>query len=261
MITEIQKELAKLEQQQGIKILYAIETGSRACGLSSQFSDWDVRYIYIHPLDWYLKIDAQKDNYEIILPNDIDLSGWELKRVLRFFRKSNPSILEWLQSPIVYQQKSSIADELKSLIPTYFDPKTCLFHYLNMAKSNCKTYLQTDQVRVKKYFYTIRPILACEWIKEHKTMPPLDFDQLLRAHIGTAGQIPSAVMIEIQKLQTRKLAGEKLAEEPRNPILIDYLEARIEYFTEYVNTLQHVVSPDTEKLDALFRKTLLETNY
>src|SRR5688500_16659645 len=102
MTDEIKKELLRLEIQHDIKILYAVESGSRAWGFDSTDSDWDVRFFYIHKLDWYLKIDDRKDNQEEILPNNIDLVGWELKKALRLFRKSNPLMLEWLRSPIVY---------------------------------------------------------------------------------------------------------------------------------------------------------------
>ena len=94
MIEEIKKELLRLEYQHDIKILYAVESGSRAWGFASVNSDWDVRYIYVHRLDWYLQIDDKKDSLDEILLNDIDLAGWELKKALRLFRKSNPPLLE-----------------------------------------------------------------------------------------------------------------------------------------------------------------------
>ncbi len=109
MIEEIKKELSRLEISREMKILLAVESGSRAWGFASTDSDWDVRYIYIHKLDWYLKIDELKDSQEEILPNDLDLSGWELKKALKLFRKSNPPMLEWLRSPIVYLEQFSTA--------------------------------------------------------------------------------------------------------------------------------------------------------
>ncbi|MBX3244626.1 MAG: nucleotidyltransferase domain-containing protein, partial [Acidobacteria bacterium] len=94
MIEEIKKELVRLENEHDIKILLAVESGSRAWGFASTDSDWDVRYIYVHRPEWYLRIDQYKDSQEEILPNDIDLSGWELRKALRLFRKSNPPMLE-----------------------------------------------------------------------------------------------------------------------------------------------------------------------
>ena len=147
MIGEIKKELLRLESENEIKILLAVESGSRAWGFASEDSDWDVRYIYIHRLEWYLKIDEQKDSQEEILPNDLDLSGWELKKALRLFRKSNPPMLEWLRSPIVYLEQFSTAQKLRELSVTYFNPKSCMYHYLSMAKGNFKEFLQREQVQ------------------------------------------------------------------------------------------------------------------
>ena len=253
MTEEIKKELLRLEQQYNIKILYAVESGSRAWGFASTDSDWDVRYIYIHHLDWYLEIDNKKDSQEEILPNDIDLAGWELKKALRLFRKSNPPMLEWLRSPIVYLQQFSTADRLRELTKEYFNPKSCLYHYLHMAEGNFKEYLQKDIVRAKKYFYMLRPILACDWIKQTDTMAPTEFQKLVDSQVTNP-----QVRTEIQNLLTRKITGEELYDEPKNPILNDFLEQKIEFYKEYIKTIQQPNQPDSAKLNELFRFTMNE---
>ena len=254
MKEEIKKELLRLEQQHDIKILYAIESGSRAWGFASTDSDWDVRYIYIHKLDWYLSIDNKKDNREEILPNDIDLAGWELKKALRLFRKSNPPILEWLRSPIIYLQRFSVADRLRELTKEYFNPKSCLHHYLHMAEGNYREYLQRDIVRVKKYFYVLRPILACEWIKQTNTMPPMEFQELIDSQVTD-----KIVKKEIQNLLARKMAGEELDVEQKNQVLNTFIEQKIEFYNDYVATLGQRQQPGIERLDELFRLAMHET--
>lgn len=253
MTDEIKKELLRLELQNDIKILYAVESGSRAWGFASTDSDWDVRYIYIHRLDWYLKIDDKKDNQEEILPNDIDLAGWELKKALRLFRKSNPPMLEWLRSPIIYLQQFSIADRLRELTKEYFNPKSGLHHYLHMGEGNYREYLHKDKVRTKKYFYVLRPLLACDWIKQTNTMPPMEFDKLLDTQVTDQN-----IKTEIQKLLTRKMAGEELNEEPKIQILNDFIEHKIQFFGDYVKSLGQISQPDTERLDELFKQTIYE---
>lgn len=253
MTDEIKKELLRLEEQHDIKILYAVESGSRAWGFASTDSDWDVRYIYIHNLDWYLNIDREKDSQEKILPNDIDLSGWELQKALRLFRKSNPPMLEWLRSPIVYLQQFSTADRLRELTKEYFSPKSCLYHYLHMAEGNFKAYLQKDFVRVKKYFYVLRPILACDWIKQTNTMAPMEFQKLVDSQVTD-----QLVKTEIQNLLTRKTAGEELSEEPKNQILSDFLEQKIEFYNDYMKTIEQPNQPNSAKLNELFRLTINE---
>ena len=253
MTDEIKKELLKLEHQHDIKILYAVESGSRAWGFASADSDWDVRYIYIHKLDWYLKIDNEKDNQEEILPNEIDLAGWEFKKALRLFRKSNPPMLEWLRSPIIYLQQFSAVDELRDLTKKFFNPKSCLHHYLHMAEGNYRTYLQKDSVRVKKYFYVLRPILACDWIKQTNSMAPMEFHKLLDSQVTDPN-----VKTEIQNLLKRKMIGEELNEEPQINILNDFIERKIEFYNDYVKSLGQSEQPETARLDELFKQTIYE---
>lgn len=253
MINEITKELLKLEIDHDFKILYAVESGSRAWGFASTDSDWDVRYLYVHKLDWYLRIDENKDSQEKILPNDIDLAGWELKKALRLFRKSNPPILEWLKSPILYIQQTSAVDKLRELAIEYFNPKSCLHHYLHMAEGNYKMYLQRDSVRVKKYFYVLRPILACDWIKNTDSMAPMEFQKLVDSQVTN-----QSVKKEIQNLLQRKMAGEELNEEPKIPIINEFLEEKIDFYNNYVNSLDKVSPPNTTKLDSLFKQTIFE---
>ena len=253
MRAEIIKELLKLENQHDIKILYAVESGSRAWGFASTDSDWDVRYIYIHKLDWYLKIDNKKDSHEEILPNNIDLAGWELKKALRLFRKSNPPMLEWLRSPIIYWKQFSTVDKLIDLTNEYFNPKSCLHHYLHMAEGNYQNYLQKDIVWVKKYFYVLRPILACSWIEETNTIPPVEFQTLLNTQVSD-----EKVKSEIQKLLLRKIDGDELKEEPQIKILNDFLADRINYYNEYIKILGSPKQPGTDLLDSLFKDTINE---
>ena len=253
MIEEIKTELLRLEQQHDIKILYAVESGSRAWGFASTDSDWDVRYIYVHRPDWYLAIDDRKDNQEEILPNDIDVAGWELKKALRLFRKSNPPLLEWLQSPIVYREPFSAASQLRALASEYFVPKACLHHYLHMAEGNFNAYLQKDMVRVKKYFYVLRPILACDWIRLTNTMAPVEFQTLL-----THQPIEPAVNEAILALLARKMAGDEMDHEPQIQVLNAFLEQKIQYYREYVKAHGPRLMPDTHKLNQLVKDTLAE---
>jgi predicted nucleotidyltransferase len=250
---EIKKELSQLENEHEIRILLAVESGSRAWGFASTDSDWDVRYIYIHRLDWYLKIDEQKDSQEEILPNDLDLSGWELKKALRLFRKSNPPMLEWLRSPIVYREQFSTAAKLRELSEKYFNPKSCMYHYLSMAKGNFKEFLQRESVRTKKYFYVLRPVLACDWIRRTNSFPPMEFEKLLDSQVTDEN-----VRREIDELLKRKIAGDELKEEPKIEILNDFLEKKIKFYSEFVNQIEPSDKPDTMRLDELFKETIFE---
>jgi predicted nucleotidyltransferase len=186
-----------------------------------------------------------------MLPDDLDLSGWELRKALRLFRKSNPPLMEWLNSPIVYLEDHGFTNQMRTAASTFFNPKSCLYHYLSMAKGNFREYLQRDTVKMKKYFYVLRPILACMWIERTNTMAPTEFHKLLDA------EVPDVTLRnEIEKLLARKISGEELGEDARIDVLNHFLEEKIEYYTQYLKDYQVLIQPDTEYLNRIFRTTL-----
>lgn len=254
MIEEIKNELSRVERESSIKILLAVESGSRAWGFASTDSDWDVRYIYVHPVDWYLRIDQYRDSQEEILDNEIDLAGWELRKALGLFRKSNPPLLEWLQSPIIYQESYSTAQTMREMGEKYFNPRSCMYHYLSMAKNNFNEFLKgRELVKIKKYFYVLRPVLACDWIETKKTMAPMEFQTLVDELVTD-----SKLREEIGKLLDRKMAGQELKEEPAIDVINEFLSERIERYTRSVGEIDTVDKPSTARLDELFRATLKE---
>ena len=106
----ISSRLTEIESENKIKIVYACESGSRAWGFPSANSDFDVRFIYIRPVEWYLSIDEKRDVIEHPINEQLDINGWDLKKALQLLRKTNPPLLEWLGSPIIYIEKYSVAE-------------------------------------------------------------------------------------------------------------------------------------------------------
>lgn len=177
MLSEIQAKLRELENQHSVRILFACESGSRAWGFPSADSDYDVRFIYAHAADWYLTIDDHKDFIEIPVNEVLDINGWDIRKALRLFRNSNAPLYEWLQSPIVYRQNDAFTENIKELMHTYFSLRAGMHHYLSMAR-NAFADLQADEVRIKKYFYCLRPLLAATWIADKQQLPPMEFPVL-----------------------------------------------------------------------------------
>ena len=253
MIDEIKSELSKLEADRNIKILYAVESGSRAWGFASKDSDWDVRFMYVHDYDWYLSINDKKDNIETILPNDIDLSEWELKKALLLFRKSNPPLLEWLRSPTIYKEEFSTAAELRNAVKIYFNPKSCLYHYLHIATGNHNAYFKDEMVRLKKYFYVLRPILACCWIERTNEMAPMEFDVLVESEVSNP-----ILKKEINNLLTKKKNSDELDVDRRIKLIDDFIEDKLNHFKNFLTDFNFTNSPDTGLLNNIFRNTLNE---
>ncbi len=170
------------EEARGVRLLYAAESGSRAWGFASPDSDWDVRALYVHPLDWYLRIeDKPRDTFEAMLPGDIDVSAWELRKALRLFAKCNVPLFEWLGSPIVYLDRDGFADRLRALVPNFFDPRGAAWHHLSMQRSALEDLAPDGTIRIKKLCYALRSALSVLWIAAQASMPPVPFPELFPA--------------------------------------------------------------------------------
>ncbi|UQZ35009.1 hypothetical protein C2I18_16650 [Paenibacillus sp. PK3_47] len=257
-MTEIEQsilgELRRIESEDNVRILYACESGSRAWGFPSRDSDYDVRFIYLRRPEDYLSIFEQRDVIERPISDLLDINGWDLKKALLLFRKSNPPLLEWLQSPIKYEENYKVAEQVRSLSPLSFSPKSCIYHYLNMARGNYREYLQGSEVKIKKYFYVLRPLLACAWIEKYGEVPPLDFTVLVNDLIPEGSELSDT----IQKLLLRKMSGDELNLEPRLDDINDYLERQISHFEAAAPRLDSGNGIADDTLDELFRSALLE---
>ena len=244
--------MLRVEKEENVRIFYACESGSRAWGFPSQDSDYDVRFLYLHEPNWYLQIYEGRDVIERPLADSIDLAGWDIKKALKLFRKSNPPLLEWLQSPIVYREDGQVVRKLRSLLPEYYSPVSSLFHYLHMAEGNFREYLKGDQVWVKKYFYMLRPILACKWIQGDFGPVPTEFERLVEKVV-----VDSDLRAEIDDLLRQKESGDELSWGPRIPVISSFIESELEKLkSQKFGT--RLRPPNTEKLDDLFRSSLAE---
>jgi predicted nucleotidyltransferase len=243
----IKQKLAELEQQQNIRILYACESGSRAWGFASPDSDFDVRFIYARPTDDYLSIADIRDVVELPVNEVLDIGGWDIRKALKLFLKSNSPLYEWLQSPIIYQQDDTFAAELKALMPEYYSLRSGANHYLSMAFNTLTNDLQSEQVKMKRYFYALRPALACQWIIEKGGVPPMEFTHLRVLITDTTAK--SA----IDELMERKLVSDEKT--MISPIII-----LNEWLSDTLSTCKNIVpglpssKKGTEELNTFFRK-------
>lgn len=248
----IRDALCRIEAEEEVRVLYAVESGSRAWGFASPDSDYDVRFLYAHRPEWYLGLRRRRDVIERPIERDLDLAGWDLPKALRLFGKSNPPLLEWLRSPAVYLETGSLAERLRDLARRTASPSSCLHHYLHMAEGNHREYLQGEQVWLKKYLYVLRAVLACRWIEAHCTPPPVEFDAL------AAEVLPTPLRGEVEELLQRKRAGEELSFGQRIPAVSEFLDAETVRLSAAARARGRTDAPDPDVLDALMREILRE---
>lgn len=180
METKIKNKLKDIELTHRVKVLYACETGSRAWGFPSPDSDYDVRMIYMHEPDWYLSLSDKKDTIEFMSDDgELDITGWDIKKCLKLMWKSNGALLERLQSPVVYKEEKNVIALLKPFADNCFAPIAAMHHYLGMAKNSFSEIEGNDEIKLKKLFYALRAALACKWILEKGTVPPIVFMKMV----------------------------------------------------------------------------------
>jgi len=248
----IRTHLGKIEADDNLKVVYACESGSRAWGFPSVDSDYDVRFLYLRPVEWYLSIDEKRDVVECPINGGLDITGWDLRKALQLFRKSNPPLFEWLGSPIIYLEKYSVAAKLRELALGYYSSSACLYHYLHMARGNFRDYLKGEVVWIKKYFYVLRPILAMNWIERGWGVVPTDFNGLVDKLVTEP-----ALRTEIKGLLAAKRAGAELDQGPRIELISQFIECELERW-ETQEIVNHKRPAFTDQLDDLFRASLAE---
>lgn len=244
MFERIIKTLKEIETEEHVCIIHCVESGSRAWGFASPDSDYDVRFIYKREPRQYLRLDKTRDVIEWQLDDTLDINGWDIQKALKLLHSSNPTLFEWNSSPIIYKT----TDEWKkvsAIIGKYFTQKAGLNHYLNMAKHNYREYLQGETVRLKKYFYVLRPLLACRWILDKSTPPPMPFESLLR-------YLDRAALPDVERLIERKRQAPELKEGKRIDVLNTYIERSFGEIADRLAALPEEIAPDYTELNELF---------
>lgn len=251
---EILQRIRRAEAEYDVKVLLAVESGSRAWGFESSNSDYDARFIYLHRRDWYLSVglEEKRDVIEYPIVDDIDLNGWDLRKALRLFWKSNPAFIEWIQSPILYAEQGSFAASARQLMPAVYSCVSGVHHYRSMAKTNYRGYLRAEQVPLKKYFYVLRPLLSVRWLERYGVAAPIEFAKLL--HL--IDDQPD-LLNDIHALLARKRAGEELGLAAPVRRIDDFIEAELERLDGF--SPQPVGRGDVlPKLDEVFHRSLSE---
>lgn len=222
----IHARLVEIEKSNDVTIFYACESGSRAWGFHSPDSDYDVRFLYVRSPDWYLSISRGRDvidQHDYPIVDDIDLSGWDLTKALSLLRVSNPSILEYLRSPITYGANEDALNGLQQLSGELYSPERNFKHYFGMASDNFKSIESQETPTPKRYLYTLRGVLAAQFITENGYQPPISFNELVSATVDKGHSINK----DIDTLLVLKQATNEKVNTARLTKLDDFIENRL----------------------------------
>ena len=214
-------ELKKIEEAYHVRVLYAVESGSRAWGFASPDSDYDVRFVYVRPAADYLRLEEPRDVIEWVNDGVLDINGWDLKKTLRQFARGNATLFEWSHSPVVYQTTPDW-DDVQEVASAYFSEKAAAYHYYGTAMSTWSLHLTGETVNYKKYFYALRPLLAANYIERYHRAPPVLFDELMRM------EMDPELRVAIEEVLERKKKTIEAEPQPHMPIIQNYIREELQ---------------------------------
>lgn len=229
---EILDFLAEIEKSHQITILYACESGSRSFGTHSKASDYDVRYVYVYPIKEYVKMKQSPDVYTTFTEG-MEFHGWDLLKAMKLFQKSNPTLYEWMHSPIVYVNKNDFAKKLQMMINEHYSLQTIGKHYESLIKGNITGVLKrkTSQLKqTKSILQTVKGLLSVNWILKYHSFPPVLYDILIEGSNYSEEQ--KRKFHELLQMKLQNVQNESLLEE-----LIHFLQTEAEKIQNQLNQL------------------------
>jgi hypothetical protein len=238
-----------------VRVVLAVESGSRAWGFASADSDFDVRFIYVRRLEDYVALFSPRDVIERPLADGLDLSGWDLRKALALGLKWNPALVEWLTSPIVYREAGWEAAALRKLFAVPQGRDALVRHYYGLAATQYGRHIgERTAVNLKKYFYVVRPAVALHWLEQRpQDTPPMSLPALL-----DGVKVPEDVAKAIVELRQRRAAATEFGQGARIAVLDTFCAERIAWGRANLPKTALRLDPTlTRRASAVFRAAAL----
>ena len=245
------EKLKDIETKHDVKIPLAIESGSRGWGFAAVNADYDCRFLYVHKPERYLSISEPKEFIDYELDETYDVKGYDIKRALKYIKKSNATIYEWISSNVVYIRDENIVQKLRLLTEEFFNPIPISYHYLSLAKKMLHEITESNEAKIKKYFYILRPIANINYIIQHGKMPFMEYDKTLDASAP-----PLKILQAIKELKEKKAILQEHDKIPTHELLVSYFISEIDRFEDFLKTMKHKKNTDDTYLDESFREIL-----
>ena len=237
MKNRILEKLKQVEKEKNVEILFAVESGSRAWGFASPDSDYDVRFVYRKKKEEYLNLWESKDTIGFMTEDDLDGSGWDLKKATTLLVKSNASLLGWLFSPIIYIDNGGTLNAMKALASDNFIPVSGFYHYHSMNKGFYEQLIMGNgEMNIKTFFYAARTSFCANWILRFGSIPPVEFLKLYTLFDEESAELLNALIEE--KGLTKESGKAKI--DPRlieliKRIVIENMEGKDDVATRKIN--------------------------
>ncbi|MDN5727232.1 MAG: nucleotidyltransferase domain-containing protein [Propionibacteriales bacterium] len=248
VVSAIDRRLADLARAEDVRILWAVESGSRAWGFPSPDSDYDCRFFYARTVEARLSLWPRRDVLETPLDKVFDVNGWDLSKALTLLVAGNATVVEWLHSPIVYDGDAAFRDEVLALARTVVPLDRVRSHHAHLGARHL-SYLTSREVPLKKLFYALRPAFSLHWMARHAGLPPMDLPSLLAESDVSAELRTSVVDLVARKAVTRELGTEAAPE-----VIMEFLHEEFSRAGAEPPPSTEATADQRASIDALFRR-------
>lgn len=247
---QINQSVSDLEKEMELTTILAVESGSRAWGFPSEDSDYDVRIIYRHNQDWYLSVFKRKDHLNLPITDELDIAGWDIRKVLLLLYKGNAVVHEWLKSPVIYHRDEKRTVQLREFAEKVFDPAMALRHYISMAAKKLDSE-ESGAFTAKRLLYGYRTLLCARWVTEYQSAPPMEFSQLRKEFTKDNSEVNEG----LKSLIKAKASGSEKDE-------IEVARYLNDYGAVWISKLKKVrlsgPKQQTEIFDEIFKSLVME---
>ncbi len=249
-----------MEKEKKIRILFAVENGSRAWRMESEDSDYDVRFVFVRPVEEYLQINAPADVIEAAFDREgkphsqqgavIDMSGFDIFKFAKMLSSSNPTTIEWLTTDIVYYGKQNLV--FQDFARKQFNAVALYHHYKSLCRNNYLKYLKSGtHVTYKKYLYAFRGLINAKWVVYQKSIPPIIFTDAME---GLQKEITAPILKRLREIIALKSQGKEKDIIQNIVKMDDYLEQFLKDDAEAPTAKSHAT---LHELNAEIKKIVL----
>lgn len=251
VVAAIDGRLDDAERDHGIRIPWAIESGSRAWGFPSPDSDYDARFFYVRSRADYLSPWPRRDVLEWPVDAVFDVNGWDLAKALRLLVKGNATVTEWLRSPIVYRGDAGFRDGFLALAEQVLDPALLGRHYLHVGR---RQWADARGASLKKVFYALRPAAILNWLDANpgRVVPPMTLPEAL-----AESDAPAVVVDEAGRLIQLKAVTKELGRGEVPPAIARFVEDQFERAARYDDADPRPRASAIARCDTFFRAVVV----
>ncbi|AQS84695.1 MAG: nucleotidyltransferase domain-containing protein [Acetobacter aceti] len=170
----VEKALEEIETSLDARIILAMDAGLRGQGMESADSPYRIMFVYVHRLDWYLKLSPGPATVELPASDDFSLTGWDIRHLVETMKQSNATQTTWLNSAAIYRSDQDLLRRLALLQRRVWQPAPALAAEIETATSELGKWSFGHTLTTEEFLTPMYATLSARAIAEDDGPSPED---------------------------------------------------------------------------------------